>query len=263
VNNYLIEITGENPSPSIFDLRNSNILGNLGTIEDDRDDYFEFIKENTPNDYKSFFDKLIELIENKKEINNDDSKNTNEKSIEKGESESPNTESIEDLKKSLLTNLDKNYPKSYAEEYKQEIYNTEFFNQKFFFRKSMEDIFNFDKFLLIGGKGTGKTMFYTALDNKDFLKTLQDKADKKTLNYSVVQAISLTEDSEGKKYFQVSNFTQRDAIFYKNFWMIYILNSIIISNNGCLKEYSISTELTELLPQELKASNSAQSQSVF
>ncbi len=263
VNNYLIEITGENPSPSIFDLRNSNILGNLGTIEDDRDDYFEFIKENTPNDYKSFFDKLIELIENKKEINNDDSKNTNEKSIEKGESESPNTESIEDLKKSLLTNLDKNYPKSYAEEYKQEIYNTEFFNQKFFFRKSMEDIFNFDKFLLIGGKGTGKTMFYTALDNKDFLKTLQDKADKKTLNYSVVQAISLTEDSEGKKYFQVSNFTQRDAIFYKNFWMIYILNSIIISNNGCLKEYSISTELTELLPQELKASNSAQSKAFF
>lgn len=250
VNNYLIEITDENPSPTIFDLRNSNILGNLGTIEDDRDDYFEFIKENTPNDYKSFFDKLIELIEDKKEKNNFENKNIN-------------AESIENLKKSLLTNLYANYPKSYAEEYKQEIYNTEFFNQKFFFRKSMEDIFNFDKFLLIGGKGTGKTMFYTALDNKVFLKTLQDKANKKTINYSVAQVISLKDDSAGKKYFEVSNFAQNDDVFYKKFWIIYILNSIMLSGNDCLKDYTISTDLSGILPQELKASNSSQRQAFF
>jgi len=263
VNNYLIETTGENPSPSIFDLRNSNILGNLGTIDDDRDDYFEFIKENTTNDYKSFFDKLIELIEDKKEKNNFESKNSNEENIEDSGSKNLNTESIEDLKKSLLANLYENYPKSYAEEYKKEVYDTEFFNQKFFFRKSMEDIFNFDKFLLIGGKGTGKTMFYTALDSKNFLKTLQDKANKKTLNYSVVQVISLKGDLTGEKYFEVSNFTQKDDVFYKKFWIVCILNSIILSSNDCFREYNISTELKGFLPRELKASNSAQSKEFF
>ena len=252
VNNYLIEITGKNPSPEIFDLRKSNILGNLGTIEDDKDDYFEFIKESTPNDYQKFFNKVIELIEFKKE-------DTKVKEIapritSKKKKLLVSELSIEELKTNLLKKIYDNYPEPYAEDYRDEImqYNTDFFDKKFFFRKSMEDIFNFDKFLLIGGKGTGKTMFYSALKNKFFLETLQNKANKERFKYTVIDIISLREDKDKDKYFETINFVSKhNENFYKKFWIIYILNSIMLSKNTALHNYNFSQKIEEFLPQKL------------
>ena len=39
----------------------------------------------------------------------------------------------------------------------------EFRNRQFFFRNCMNDLFNLDKFLIIGSKGTGKSYIYSAL----------------------------------------------------------------------------------------------------
>ena len=261
VNNYLIEITGKNPSPEIFDLRKSSILGNLGTIEDDKDDYFEFIKESTPNDYQKFFNKVIELIEFKKE----DTKVkeimpiviSNKKDILISEL------SIEELKTNLLQKIYDNYPEPYAEDYRDEImqYNTNFFDTKFFFRKSMEDIFNFDKFLLIGGKGTGKTMFYSALRNETFLNTLQNKANKERFKYIVIDIISIREDNDKDKYFETINFVSKHKEnFYKKFWIIYILNSIMLSKNIALNNYNFSQKIEEFLPQKL---NNTETNKIF
>lgn len=253
VNNYLIELTDENYAPEIFDLRKSNILGNLGTIEDDRDDYFEFIQENTPNDYQQFFDKVIEFIEFKK-------KDSEPKHIvpiahsNSDKSTSISQLSIEELKTNLLKKIYDNYPEPYAEEYRSEImkYDTNFFDTKFFFRKSMEDIFNFDKFLLIGGKGTGKTMFYSALRNEEFLKKLQKKANKERLKYIVIDIVSLSEDKNKDKYFETTKFfDNNNENFYKSFWTIYILNSIMLSSNSSLNNYIFSKEIKDILPQKL------------
>jgi MinD-like ATPase involved in chromosome partitioning or flagellar assembly len=261
VNNYLIEITGENPSPEIFDLRKSNILGNLGTIEDDKDDYFEFIKESTPNDYQKFFTKVIEFIEFKKEDSKVKELIPLKTYTKKKKKISEYT--IEELKTNLLKQIYDNYPEPYAEDYRDEImqYNTDFFDTKFFFRKSMEDIFNFDKFLLIGGKGTGKTMFYSALKNETFLHTLQNKANKERFKYTVIDIISLREDKNKDKYFETINFDlKHKEIFYKKFWIIYILNSIMLNKNSALNNYSFSQKIKDFLPQKL---NNTETNKIF
>jgi cellulose biosynthesis protein BcsQ len=251
INDYLIELTEENYAPEIFDLRKSNILGNLGTIEDDRDDYFEFIKENTPNDYQKFFDKVIESIEFKKK---DNEPNEIMPVVESNDSQNKLMAqfSIEELKTNLLKKIHDNYPEPYAEDYRDEImqYNTDFFDTKFFFRKSMEDIFNFDKFLLIGGKGTGKTMFYSALRNETFLNTLQNKANKERFKYIVIDIISIREDKDKDKYFETIGFGEnKNEDFYKSFWIIYILNSMMLSQS--LNGYTFSEEIKKILPQKL------------
>jgi cellulose biosynthesis protein BcsQ len=251
VNNYIIGITEENYAPEIFDLRSHSTLGNLGTIEDDKDDYFDFIKENTPNDYKKFFEKLIEFISQNR-IEENEKKKSKEIILD---NQKKNRElNVEELKKLLLDKIDKNFPKRYAEEYRNEIiqYNTDFFNSKFFFRKSMEDIFNFDKFLLIGGKGTGKTMFYTALRNNEFLETLQRKANKKRLRYNSIDIISLQEDKDKDRYFEIIQFSKtKNKQFYQDFWKIYILNSIMLSKDNSLSNYKFSNAIKNILPQKL------------
>ena len=250
VNDYLIELTDENYAPEIFDLRKSNILGNLGTIEDDKDDYFEFIKESTPNDYQKFFDKTIEFIESKKKDNE------RKEIIPKNTKNTKNTPiselGIDELKTNLLKKIssDKNYPKKYAEDID---YNDVFLNNKFYFRKSMEDIFNFDKFLLIGTKGTGKTAFYLALKNVKFVENLTKKANKKRLNFKVIPIISLKEDREKDRYFEVNNFNQSKIedtdFFYKRFWAIYILNSILLDRDKI--KYNMSEGISKILPQRM------------
>lgn len=249
VNQYIIQLTDENIAPSIFDLRNSNILGNLGTIEDDKDDYFDFVKNSTPPDYEKLFEEIIQRITETK--NNDDiadqpialvqeSYNTNSDS-------SYEAESVEALKQSLLEKLYKNFPKSYAESI---VYDDKYLNETFYFRKCMEDIFNFDKFLLIGGKGTGKTTFYSALRHSDFLENLKIKANKKQLKFNIIDVISLKESKEKNKYFETKTFDQDDIkdkeFFYRRFWIVYILNSILLSRDKI--GYIISEEIHDLFP---------------
>jgi hypothetical protein len=249
VNDYLIELTEKNYAPEIFDLRKSNILGNLGTIEDDKDDYFEFIKESTPNDYQKFFDRVIEVIEFKKkvskfhEIDIIESNDVQNKPIVKL--------GIDELQTNILTKIYDNYPQNYAENI---TYNEDFLNKKFYLRKCMEDIFNFDKFLLIGGKGTGKTTFYSALKNDDFLKNLQRKASKNQLKFIVIDIVSIKENKDSNKLFEIKNFNQKNIedkeFFYKRFWTIYILNSILLDIKK-LKDYKISEDISKILATEL------------
>ena len=250
VNNYLIELTDENYAPEIFDLRKSNILGNLGTTEDDKDDYFEFIKESTPNDYKKFFDKVIESIEFKKKDNKSKKIIPVVDSTSNNKSTSISQLDIEELKTNLLTKIYDNFPKNYAEDI---IYNNDFLNKQFYFRKSMEDIFNFDKFLLIGTKGTGKTAFFSALKSSDFVDNLRKKANKNKSKFQVIDIISLKQDKNKEKYFEVKNFNQNNIedkeFFYKRFWTIYILNSILLDRDKI--KYIVSKEISKLLPQKL------------
>ena len=249
VNDYLIELTDENYAPEIFDLRKSNILGNLGTIEDDKDDYFEFIKESTPSDYQKFFDKVIESIEFKKK---DNEPNEIIPVVESNDSQNKLIAqfSIEELKNNLLTKIHENYPENYAEDI---VYNNNFLNKQFYFRKSMEDIFNFDKFLLIGTKGTGKTAFFSALKSNDFVDNLRKKANKNKSKFQVIDIISLKQDKNKEKYFEVKNFNQKNIedkeFFYKRFWTIYILNSILLDKDKI--KYTVSKEISKNLPQKM------------
>jgi hypothetical protein len=243
VNDYLIALTDENYAPEIFDLRKSNILGNLGTIEDDKDDYFEFIKESTPNDYKKFFDKVVEYLITTEAI---EKKSTIKNTILKKDNSISNN-STSELKDKLLNKIDNNFPEPYAEHIE---YGSEYLNKEFYLRKCMEDIFNFDKFLLIGGKGTGKTAFYSALNNKDFLANLQKKASKNQIKFTVINIIKIQDkDIEEKNYFSTEIFKHTSIkdkeFFYRRFWIVYILNSILLAENK-LGDYTLSPELSTI-----------------
>lgn len=250
---YITSITNETSTPTILELRKSNILSNLGTIEDDKEDYFDFIRNNTPNDYKKFFETVENLIENT--ICNDNFSQTNEECISYQNekiniNEEANTSFINTKRQAILSSINKNYPDSYADNM---IFNEDFLNKNFYYRKCMEDIFNFDKLLLIGGKGTGKTAFYKALTNNKFVDNLKNKANKKQFKFTVIDIISLEEENKNK-YFNTKNFNQENIkdkeFFYKRFWATYILNSILLEKSK-IHEYSITDDLKTFFPKKL------------
>lgn len=259
VSDYTTSITEESSSPNILELRKSNILGNLGTIEDDKEDYFDFIKSNTPNDYKNFFEKINDLIENKKNdtVRNIETPKNKCLRIVKKKTELLEDSEIVDCdilnnsrRKTILNKIYQNYPDSYADNMS---FDESFLNEKFYYRKCMEDIFNFDKLLLIGGKGTGKTAFYKALTHDIFITNLKNKANKKQYKFSVIDIISLETENENK-YFNTKNFNQEKIIdkefFYKRFWATYILNSILIDTSR-IDNYKMSSSVKEVFPKKL------------
>lgn len=256
VSDYIISITEESSTPNILELRKSNILGNLGTIEDDKEDYFDFIKSNTPNDYKNFFEKIIDLIENKKAYTANNIQTTEPKCLRIVKKTPEILEEIDcDLinnsrRKVILDKIYQNYPDSYADNMS---FDESFLNEKFYYRKCMEDIFNFDKLLLIGGKGTGKTAFYKALTHDIFITNLKNKANKKPHKFSVVDIISLETENKNK-HFNTKNFNQEKIIdkefFYKRFWTTYILNSILI-DTSCIDNYEMSVSIKGIFPKKL------------
>jgi hypothetical protein len=95
----------------------------------------------------------------------------------------------------------------------------------------MEDIFNQDKFLLIGGKGTGKTAFYQALRELKFFTSLQQKSQKGNMKCKVINIISLPNEPESIKFIDVATRFPHSTIkdpdfFYRRFWEVFIWNAI-------------------------------------
>jgi len=150
-----------------------------------------------------------------------------------------------DLRNKILSDFIEACPESYAEDISID---AQTLKNRFYYRKCMEDIFNKSFFLLIGGKGTGKTFFYRMLSSdSEFLKVLQEKAQKKG-NYCVVDIISLESDPANNRFGHVSlteDFSifsrqsdESDLYFFcRRFWIVYtwisiFLNSSKINNFG-------------------------------
>ncbi len=88
-------------------------------------------------------------------------------------------------------------------------YDENILKRDFYIRVCMEDIFNFNKFLLIGGKGSGKTAFYSALRSDIFIDYLQRQANRYQQNYIFIDIISLKTDREKDRYFPINSIDQR------------------------------------------------------
>jgi len=217
----IYEIVGEKIEElPISYLEKVHVLIDLGSDEEDIEEFTEFIKRKYElvDSYKYFFELIKDFVENK----NFENTKIEEKNASK---------EIIYLKRNLLTKLRKNYPKLYAED---TVYNEQFLERDFYIRQCMEDFLNFDKFLLIGGKGSGKTAFYNALKNEVFVDILKRKANKYHLKTIVIDIISLKSDKNKNKYFpiqEIENFENKDERFYKRFWKVYILNSLALEKN--------------------------------
>jgi len=219
VKNIIEELKKEDMFPLMTYIYREPLLSELGTEFSSNEDYMDFIKNRFLNTrYKDLFDIIEPIIfdcvsNNKKELSFVDKKN------------------IKEVREKLLEGIKNNYPEPYADEEIIE-FNDDFFNKRFYFRKCMEDIFDINRFLILGSKGTGKTYFYRALENNEFLKNLQKKAHNADRKFKVCNIISLEKDKEGEKFYPIDRFNKEDIkneeFFYERFWQIYILNSLTL-----------------------------------
>jgi hypothetical protein len=97
----------------------------------------------------------------------------------------------------------------------------------------MEDFLIPEKSILLGDKGTGKTAFYKALQNKDFFSRLVAKSQRGHLNYKVLNATNFENDN-----FEMLKFDKylNDELFIKKFWVFFIWQALC--NRGGLKSNS-------------------------
>jgi len=176
IQNYISDDLGNLPVIPICSLLRNSMLEDIGTEFEEPENFLNVTKNNMLPDYVKLFNNIINSIESLNPI-------TNNNQISKDDKKT-----LLELKSTIIEKLEKNYPQIYAEDIE---FNDEFINSKFFIRKCMEDIFNEDKFILLGGKGTGKTAFYKALNDKNFFTKLKSKAQKEHLRYDVIKIINL------------------------------------------------------------------------
>lgn len=148
------------------------------------------------------------------------------------------------LQDTILEKLEKKLPDLYAENIS---HSEEYLNNDFFFRPCMEDFLIPEKCLLLGDKGTGKTAFYSALQNQNFFKALISKSQKSHLNYL---AFNITNFDNGydSDNFEVLGFDEKlkDELFFKRFWLFFIWNAIYSRCGDLNIESSIKNELIDL-----------------
>ncbi len=228
----------------VFPLKNNRVLSNLGTLKENDDEYLEFIKD-MPKDYQKYCKSLYELTFDDTVLKVNTTLDHPTKTVDKS---------------SILHTLLSNFPEPYGENIKD--FDDDFFNKKFFFRKCFEDIFNYDKMLIIGSKGTGKTTLYNSLKNDDFLKTLKTKAGRSNNRIKAINIISSHDgnDPNNPKYIEINNIFDDDMKEedYKKFWLIFITNSILLD----LKSDGYTKQI-DSLPQEFVPSKATVLKKLF
>ncbi len=206
-----------------FLVRRNDVLASIGTKSEDKLDFIEMVHKGTFPDYNELFDKIHELaFDILLQAKADQTENINsetQSNITIGKF--PNLV----LKEKILNNLLSNLPDLYAENIDMA---AEFRENRFFFRKCMEDIFNLDKILIIGSKGTGKSYLYQALKNPDIVSELKKRARKEGANFEFMHLI----DNKAKKFIDTELFTGEENFgtdkFYHRFWIIYVWNAVML-----------------------------------
>ncbi|NGZ18720.1 AAA family ATPase [Vibrio aestuarianus] len=219
----------------IFHFQRASELELIGTDSESLDDV-NFFTSDRSSFYFPFFDYLSTELNSKsaliEEIEIDDiieeSAPVEQTNMPEISVVSKETDVDEDyrLQDRVLNNLVDNFPQQYAE---HEEYSDNFYRNKFFIRQCMQDLFLPEYKILLGGKGTGKTAFYKALQEKSFFEVLTKRAEKKHLKFSVQNIIS--EPNENVEFGFINFSTSFDDILanesrVRKLWVTYIWLSI-------------------------------------
>lgn len=257
VDNSIIDIfENEESIPTIkkYPIIREGVLEEIGISEiENAERFISFIK-NPSYHYRNFLNGLTERLENEQKITIEKAENvkkqTDSKSEENiigvkivGKIDLPQTKNIHEIKANLRKNILKKYydnkPNLYPE---QAIENKPAYLQKtFYFRKCMEDIFNPDKLILLGGKGTGKTYLYKAFGSDLFIKQLKERANKENENYIPIKIIPIDKDKifETDAHIEISKIEDTD-FYFRRFWNIYIWNEL---NVNFFKKYNFISKI--------------------
>ncbi len=229
-----------------FIVRRNDTLAMLGTRSEDKLDFIELVHQRTFPDYNDLFDKIYDLAIDTLVLAEGDQRYL--PSSEEATNPSLDLEGVEadpifEVKSELLKKLYSSIPNLYAENIDME---DEFNQNRFFFRKCMEDIFNFDKILIIGNKGTGKSYLYRALKYSSIVQELQKRANKIGINYEFMHLI----DSQDNKFIDTELLTGQEGSFgtdkfYHRFWILYVWNAIMLEAENRL---GYKSTLAAILP---------------
>lgn len=238
-----------------FPIQRNETLEMVGTPAEDLKDFISLINDKDFKDYNNLFESIIKkisydkglLIKNSTEqqyknfsidkihyqlnptitleevFNEFDADYLNRKTLEE------KTQYLDNIRLTILnltyTNL--NNVDLYAEGISDIL--SDFNNNKFFLRECMKDLFNLNKFLILGSKGTGKTYIYRALKEKPIVNALRKYANKND-EYFFLEAIN-----RNNKIITVdklnSNLNNEETRY--RFWIVYtwqVLSKWILEN---------------------------------
>lgn len=205
-----------------FYVSSNDVLNNLGTRQEDYRDFIRIITTKSFPDYNTLFERIRDIIEETSYSVQNTKLKENAASIKDDDIPSVNEECSEVfcLKKTILRNLQNNMPQLYAN---VTDFSEEYNRKRYFYRSCMEDLFNPNKILIIGNKGTGKTYIYRSLRESNIVEELKRRANK-TENYFFVQAVSQERRFDTLKLDNLS----LNTLEYERFWMVYIWDTIML-----------------------------------
>jgi len=126
-----------------------------------------------------------------------------------------------ELHRKVLENI--KIPNAHAEEIK-----TSDKKKDFYFRKATENFFNYDKFIISGSKGTGKTFIYEVMESESIQQDFCAEYNQEWENYFFINILPIHKD--GSKHFRTDHFTEGDKLginnFFERFWLIYVANQV-------------------------------------
>lgn len=230
VENYILDIYKENENPSIPDFYYFSYdqeLALMGTSLEEKSSWLTLVDKERIGE-PELAKKINFLVNEYKKVKQKVSLNFEIE--QKGHQVIELVTDIDSRKiqNKILTQLNDNWPNLYADN-SQIDFQAEFDEGKIYYRESMKDIFNFDKFIVLGNKGTGKSYLFQALKNSNITEELKRQAQKNHLN---IQFIHLVDKKDN--YFISTKFFEsyRSEIenignFYSKFWKVYTWRTII------------------------------------
>lgn len=128
--------------------------------------------------------------------------------------------------------LDDLYPfceRIFSDDFDFEDADKDFLRDRFYYRNTMLNIFNPNKFLILSSKGTGKTLFYKALQYEETIDNFKAMA-RRSGTYFFVNIIRKADNYQ--HFFPIDKFEKKQVggnqnLFFHRFWIIYLWKGIL------------------------------------
>ncbi|AZA54081.1 KGGVGR-motif variant AAA ATPase [Chryseobacterium sp. G0201] len=271
INTYIEKNDSENEtfllSPEYFHFRYDSVLSELGTSDEDKETWISMVDSSGfLIGYKDVSEKLIQYLHKEEKSERDQLQEASNYTTEKNNPSlnllSENSTSVYDSKidfpetqQKILLNLQEKWPNLYADSENVD-YQIEFDEKRIFYRDSMKDLFNFNKFIVLGNKGTGKSYLFQALKNDNITNELKAQAQKSNLKIDFLHLVDKKDNyfisTKGLESFKQD--IDKIGDFYTKFWKIYTwksiidkINPILNFNSSIKKTFSIKNNDTENL----------------
>lgn len=198
-------------------------LAKIGTSTENKS-WLTKIDRGYEQGYTDVGDKILESFYSEINVESIEEKEI----LESNEIKKNEEESFSTLQDRILNKLKINWPNLYADSNDEVDYEDEYRKGKIFYRESMKDIFNFNKYIVLGNKGTGKSYLFQALKNENIVLELKKQAQKTNLNVNFIHVVDKTNDYfVSTKFFESYKKEIEDiGDFYSKFWKLYTWKTI-------------------------------------